>query len=82
MKLFFNSRRRQFIVSHLTRAQHIFNKYSVSLGRLSYHYVRDSTDKLAVLDNRTAAHECGQEGTTIINQNLIIESIHRLKSKL
>ena len=67
-------------IPHLV--QHIFNKYSVPRGGIVYHNVGDGADELAILEYRRAAHECGQVGTTIINRNLIIESIHRLKSKL
>ena len=41
----------------------------------------DSTDELAVLNDRAAAHECGQEGTTKFNRDLTVESINRLKLK-
>ena len=55
---------RQFIASHLTRAEHILYEYSVPLGGICYHHVGNCADKLSVLDNRAAAHECGQVGTT------------------
>ena len=67
---------------HLRGVQHILNENTVSRGGIIDQYVRDRSDELAVLNDRRARHECGQEGTTIINRNLIIESIHRLKSKL
>ena len=65
----------------LRRAQHIFNENSVSAGRIAHQHVRDSADKLAVLNDRGAAHECGQEGTTKFNRDLTVESINRLKLK-
>ena len=44
----------------LRRAQHIFNENSVSAGRIAHQHVRDSADKLAVLNDGAAAQECGQ----------------------
>ena len=67
---------------HLRGVQHIFNENAVSRGGIVDEHVRYRADELAVLNDRRARHECGQVGTTIINRNLIIESIHRLKSKL
>ena len=46
-------RTRQFIAS-FARTQHILNKNPIPLGRISYHYVSYSTDKLAVLNDRWA----------------------------
>jgi hypothetical protein len=37
--------------------------------------VRHSADELAVLDDRRARHECGQVGTTQINEKIIIKII-------
>ena len=62
--------------------QHILDENSVSRGGVTNEDVGDRPDELSVLDDRAAAHECVHAGTTIINRNLIIESIHRLKSKL
>ena len=56
---------RQFIASDFARTQHILDKYTVSLGGICHHNVRDSADELAVLDNRAARHECVQVGTTV-----------------
>ena len=61
--------------------QHIFNENAVARGRVVDKHVGHRADELAVLDEGAAAHECVQVGTTIINRNLIIESIHRLISK-
>ena len=75
-------RLRRSLHRHLWRIKHILNEDAVSRGGIVYEDVRYRADEFAVLNDRRAAHECGQEGTTIINRNLIIESIHRLKSKL
>ena len=62
--------------------EHILDKDTVANGGIVDQDVRHRAHDLAVLNDRAAAHECVQVGTTIINRNLIIESIHRLKSKL
>ena len=49
-------------ISHLP--QHILNENAVPCGGVVYKHVGDRSDKLAVLNNGAAAHECGQEGTT------------------
>ena len=56
---------------HLRCAEHIFDKDSVARCRVVYENVRHRTDKLAVLDDGRAAHECGQEGTTNFNRKLM-----------
>ena len=63
-----NSCRRQFIASYLARIQHIFNENSVSHAGIVYHNVCDRADELSVLNDGAAAHECGQEGTTLFNE--------------
>ena len=45
-------------VSHLI--QHIFYENAVSRCRIVDQHVGHRADKLAVLDDRRAAHECGQ----------------------
>ena len=52
---------------HLRGIQHIFNENAVPHGGIVYHNVGYSTDELAVLNDRAARHECGQEGTTHFN---------------
>ena len=42
------------------RREHILDEYSVAACRVIDHHVRDSSDELAVLDDRRAAQECGQ----------------------
>ena len=61
-------RLRRSLLWHLRRVQHILNENSVPRCRIVYHNVRDRADELAVLDNGAAAHECGQEGTTVFNK--------------
>ena len=39
--------------------------------------MRECADQLAVLDNGAAAHECGQEGTTVFYK-IFIKLAHRL----
>ena len=39
--------------------EHILDEYSVAGCGIVDHNVRDSSDELAVLDDRRAAHECG-----------------------
>ena len=60
--------RRLGICFLISGVQHIFYEYSVSLGGVCDHNVCDRADELAVLDNRAAGHECGQEGTTVFNK--------------
>ena len=50
-------------VAHLVK--HIFNKYAISRGGIVDQHVGDRSHELAVLDDRRAAQECGQERTTI-----------------
>ena len=45
---------------HLRRGEHVFNENSVPRCRVVDEDVRYSSDKLAVLNDRAAAHECGQ----------------------
>ena len=45
--------------------QHVFHKDPVAHGGIVDQHVGDCSHDLAVLDDRRAAHECGQEGTTI-----------------
>ena len=66
MPFIFNSRRRQFIASHLARIQHILDENSVSRGGIVYHNVGNRADELAILNDRRARHECGQVGTTVL----------------
>ena len=40
--------------------EHIVNKDAVAGGRVVDHDVGHGSDELAVLDDGTAAHECGQ----------------------
>ena len=42
------------------RREHILDEYSVAGCGVVDHNVRDGADELAVLDDRRAAHECGQ----------------------
>ena len=53
-------------ISHL--GEHILNEDAVSDGGVVHHHVSDRTHKLAVLNDRRAAHECGQEETTVFNE--------------
>ena len=81
MKQGFNSCRvRQFIASRLARIQHILNKNSITLRRVCHHYVSNRTDKLSVLYDGAATHECGQEGTTQINGKFIKSMPRRVAS--
>jgi hypothetical protein len=48
----------------LRRVQHILDENAVSRSGIVYHYVRYRSDELAVLDDRRARHECGQDRTT------------------
>ena len=66
---------------HLRGAQHIFNENSVSRGGIVDKHVGDSSHKLAVLDNGRAAHECGQEGTTLFYKFLTVSTLF-VKKKL
>ena len=66
MILLFSSPRRN---GHID--EHIFEEDSISRCRIVDQHVRHRADQLAVLNNRRAAHECGQEGTTKFNGNLI-----------
>ena len=50
-------------VAHL--CEHIFNEYSIPHGRVVDEDMGDGADQLAVLNDRRAAHECGQVGTTV-----------------
>ena len=50
---------------HLRRRKHIFNENAVPRGGIVDQHVGNCADKLAVLDDGRAAHECGQEGTTL-----------------
>ena len=59
---------RRLLHRHLRRAQHILNENTVACGRSVDKDMGDGTDELAVLDNGRAAHECGQEGTTLFNE--------------
>ena len=52
--------------------EHILNKYSVARGGIVDEHVRYRADQLAVLNDRRAAHECGQEGTTVFYNFLTI----------
>ena len=47
--------------------EHIFKEDAVSRGGIVDQDVGDGSDKLAVLNDGRAAHECGQEGTTNFN---------------
>ena len=66
-------------VAHLP--QHIFNEYAVAGGGIIDKHVCHRSHQLAVLNDRGARHECGQEGTTKFNRDLTVESINRLKLK-
>ena len=52
-------------ISHLI--QHILNENSISHCRIIDEDVGDRADNLAVLNNRRAAHEGVQVGTTFLN---------------
>ena len=45
--------------------EHIFEKDSISRCRIVDQHVRHRADDLIVLNDGGAAHECGQEGTTV-----------------
>ena len=45
---------------HLRRVEHIFNENAVARGGIVDENVGDRPDKLTVLDDGGAAHECGQ----------------------
>ena len=76
---------------HFCRVEHIFDKNAVAHRRIIYHNVGDPTslrslrvcvanvaaDKLAVLNDGRAAHECGQERTTVFCK-IFIKLAHRL----
>ena len=66
---------------HLRCIQHIFDEDSVAGCGIVDEHMRYRSHELAVLDDRAAAHECGQEGTTKFNRDLTVESINRLKLK-
>jgi len=51
-------------LGHLRGARHILNENAVSRGGIVDQHVGDGTNQLAVPDDRRAAHECGQVGTT------------------
>ena len=48
--------------------QHVFDKYAIPSGGIIYEHVRHRADELAVLNDGRAAHECGQERTTLFNE--------------
>ena len=47
-------------LGHACGGEHVFNKNTVAAGWVADHDVGDGADELAVLDDRRAAHECGQ----------------------
>ena len=53
--------------------QHILGKDPVAGGGIIDQNVGHGTDELAVLNDRRARQECGQERTTKFNQNLTME---------
>ena len=53
------------------RIQHILNENAVSFCGIADHDMSDGTDKLAVLDDGAAAHECGQVGTTLFINSFV-----------
>ena len=57
------------------RFQHIFNEDPRPSRRVVHHPMSDRAYNLAVLNDRRAAHECGQEGTTIFNKKFIFATI-------
>ena len=53
---------------HLSGVQHIFNENAVARGGIVDKNVGHRAHQLAVLDNRAAAHECVQVGTTVFTK--------------
>ena len=62
---------------HWHADEHIFGEDPVSHGGVTDHHVCDGSHELAVLNNRRARHECGQEGTTVFYK-IFIKLAHRL----
>ena len=55
--------------------QHIFNENTVPRSGIVDQNVGDGADELAVLNDRTATHECIQVGTTLFNGNFTKKNI-------
>ena len=55
----------------LRRIQHIFNENAVARGGVVDENMGHSPHELAVLDNRRAAQECGQVGTTLFINSFV-----------
>ena len=62
---------RRLLHRHLCRVQHIFDKDAVAAGGVVDHNVSHRADKLAVLNDGRARHECGQVGTTVFYKKFI-----------
>ena len=55
--------------------RHILNKDPISRGGVIDENMRHRSDNLAVLNDRAAAHECGQVGTTkFIKKSFLVAS--------
>ena len=50
----------------MRRVEHILNENAVARGGVADEDVGDGADELSVLDDGAAAHECGQERTTVL----------------
>ena len=82
---------RRSLHRHLRRRKHILDENAVAYRGVVYHNLGNPTslrslrvcvanvaaDKLAVLDDGGAAHECGQGGTTVFCK-IFIKLAHRL----
>ena len=67
---------------HLRGDEHIFDKNAVASRRVVYHNVGDSSNKLSVLNDRGARHECGQVRTTFFYKKLKRQNhIKRIKRR-
>ena len=54
----------RYQIAHLI--EHIFDEDAISRGGVADEDVGDGADELSVLDDGAAAHECGQERTTVL----------------
>lgn len=60
------------IFSFFGSREHIFDENAVAAGGVADEDVGDGADDLSVLNDRGAAHECGQAGTTLFCKLLTV----------
>lgn len=60
------------IFSFFGSREHLFDENAVAAGGVVYEDAGDRADDLSVLNDRGAAHECGQAGTTVFYKLLTV----------